>query len=233
MLTTIGFDADDTLWHHENLFRQTHTAFATLLERWHDAQTVDRHLTETERRNLEIYGYGIKGFTLSAIETALDLSRGEVSAQEVRQVINQGKAMLAHPVELIDGAREAVEALAPRFRLLLITKGDLRDQERKIARSGLADLFAVHEIVSEKNCATYERILQRHGIAPEQFLMVGNSVKSDILPVWELGATTVHVPYQFTWAHEAADPPPEGPRFHALPNLRDLPAWVDQWVKMD
>jgi len=224
MLTTIGFDADDTLWHHENLFRDTHTAFARLLERWHDAETVERHLSETERRNLELYGYGVKGFTLSSIETALNLSRGELSLREVRAIINQGKAMLSHPVELIDGAEATVAALAGEYRLILITKGDLRDQERKIARSGLARHFIAHEIVSEKHAATYRRILERHEVTPEQFLMVGNSVKSDILPVLEMGSTAVHIPYRFTWAHEAATPPAPGPNFHPLASLTELPA---------
>lgn len=223
MLTTLGFDADDTLWHHENIFRDTHAAFARLLAKWHDAATVERHLSETERRNLDLYGYGVKGFTLSALETALNLSRGEISPREIRAVINQGKAMLSHPVELIEGAAETLAALAPHYRLLLITKGDLRDQERKIGRSGLADFFAAHEIVSEKHPGTYLRILQRHNVAPEQFLMVGNSVKSDILPVLEIGGAAVHIPYRFTWSHEAATPPQPGPRFQPLTSLSQLP----------
>jgi putative hydrolase of the HAD superfamily len=226
----IGFDADDTLWHNENIFEKVHERYFKLLSRHHDAATVERALYETEMRNLELYGYGIKGFMLSSIETALRLTDGKFSPGEVREVLDLGREMLEHPVELLDGAREALDQLAPEFPLFLITKGDLRDQERKLAKSGLADRFRAVEIVSEKNARTYERIFQRHGIEPAKFLMVGNSVKSDILPVLELGGAGVHVPYRITWGHEHAEAPPAGDgRFFQAASLREVPSIVARW----
>src|SRR5688500_17312551 len=172
----IGFDADDTLWHNESIFEQTHARYRALLAHYHDAATVDRTLFETEIRNLELYGYGVKGFTLSAIETAIQLTRGQIRADEIQELIELGRQMLLHPVELLDGVAETLAQLSPRHRLLVITKGDLRDQERKLAHSGLAQHFERVEIVSEKNEATYDRIFRRHEIRAKNFLMVGNSV---------------------------------------------------------
>jgi putative hydrolase of the HAD superfamily len=227
MIDAIGFDADDTLWHNETIFEENHRRFCALLSRWHDAATVESKLLETEMRNLALFGYGIKGFALSSIETAIELTEGRISGEELREILAMAKRMLEHPVELLPGARATVEALAGDFTLLLITKGDLRDQERKIQRSGLAGHFAHHEIVSEKNTRTYARILARHGLDASRFLMVGNSLRSDILPVLELGGHAVHVPYPLTWEHERAEPPPaETDRFHALERLDQLPALV-------
>jgi putative hydrolase of the HAD superfamily len=226
----IGFDADDTLWHNENIFEKVHERYYELLARHHDAATVQRALDATERRNLELYGYGVKGFTLSAIETAIELTDGKVSAEELRGLVALGREMLDHPVELLDGARDVLELLAPRHPLILITKGDLRDQERKLAKSGLADRFREIEIVSEKDSQTYGRILKRLGIEPENFLMVGNSLKSDILPVLELGASGVHVPYRILWTLDHAESaPPESPRFFRAASLRELPDIVGRW----
>lgn len=220
----IGFDADDTLWHNETIFEEVHERYYALLSRYHDAATVEQRLFETEMRNLEPYGYGIKGFTLSAIETAIDLSRGKISAEEIRELILLGRQMLAHPVNLIDGVTEALAKLAPDHQLVLITKGDLRDQERKLGKSGLAEYFYHVEIVSEKDRGTYAEILRRHGIEPRRFVMVGNSAKSDVMPVLELGAFGVHVPYHITWAAERAEisPGAEG-RFFEIKTLHDLP----------
>lgn len=153
MIDAIGFDADDTLWHNETIFEDNHRRFCALLARWHDAATVERTLLETEMRNLALFGYGIKGFALSSIETAIELTEGRISGEELREILAMAKRMLEHPVELLPGAKETVEALAGDFALFLITKGDLRDQERKIQRSGLAGYFAHHEIVSEKTPA--------------------------------------------------------------------------------
>jgi putative hydrolase of the HAD superfamily len=225
----IGFDADDTLWHNENIFERVHEQYFELLARHHDAATVKRALDATERRNLDLYGYGIKGYMLSAIETAIEVTDGAFSAAEVRELLALGRGMLNHPVELLDGAREALAHLGPGHRLLLITKGDLRDQERKLAKSGIADRFQAIEIVSEKDLGTYRRILQRHGIDPADFLMVGNSVKSDILPVLALGGAGVHVPYRITWDLEHAEAPPAGERFFLASSLRELPAIVARW----
>lgn len=224
-LRVIGLDADDTLWHNETIFERVHERYRALLARYHDATTVDRTLLATERRNLELYGYGIKGFMLSSIETAIQLTEGRISADEIRTILELGREMLAHPVELLDGARETVEALARSHRLILITKGDLRDQQRKLAKSGLAAFFAQIEIVSEKDQPTYATILQRHGIAATEFLMVGNSLKSDILPVLALGGSAAHIPYHLLWELEHAEHLPDAPgRFFELQTLRDLPA---------
>ncbi|HEX2853651.1 MAG TPA: HAD family hydrolase [Opitutaceae bacterium] len=223
---SIGFDADDTLWHNETIFERVHERYRALLARYHDAATVDRTLLVTERRNLELYGYGVKGFTLSAIETAIELTSGKISAEEIRLLIANGQEMLAHPVELLDGVAETLAQLSD-YRMLVITKGDLRDQERKLAKSGLATRFRHIEIVSEKDSATYRTILRRHGIAPEHFLMVGNSLKSDILPVLALGGAGAHIPYHLTWALEHSEQPPaHESRFFPLKTLRELPSVI-------
>ncbi|MSU50173.1 MAG: HAD family hydrolase [Opitutus sp.] len=219
----IGFDADDTLWHNESIFEKTHERYRALLAEHHDAATVDRALLATEMRNLELYGYGVKGFTLSAIETAIHLTSGKIDAAEIQRIIERGREMLAHPVELLDGVAEVLAALAPEHRLLVITKGDLRDQERKLAKSGLAAHFRHVEIVSEKDEGSYAAILRRHAITPERFLMVGNSLKSDILPVLALGGAGAHVPYHVTWAAEhVEDAPPADGRFFRIATLREL-----------
>jgi putative hydrolase of the HAD superfamily len=223
----VGFDADDTLWHNESIFEQTHERYRALLAQYHDTATVDRTLFATEMRNLELYGYGVKGFTLSAIETAIQLTAGKIRADEIQHLIELGRAMLAHPVELLDGVQETLALLAARHRLVLITKGDLRDQERKLGKSQLASCFRHVEIVSEKDEVTYAQILRRLGIGPRRFVMVGNSLKSDILPVLALGGAGVHVPYHLTWAAERVDEVPrsEG-RCFRLRTLRELPAVV-------
>lgn len=224
-IRVIGFDADDTLWHNESIFERVHERYRALLSHYHDATTVDRTLFATEMRNLELYGYGIKGFMLSSIETAIELTAGKISAEEIRTLIALGHEMLNHPVELLDGVADVLALLAPMHELLLITKGDLRDQERKLAKSGLAPHFRGIEIVSEKNEATYATILQHRGIAAAEFLMVGNSLKSDILPVVALGGSGVHVPYPLTWQHERATAAPDAPgRFAEIKSLRELPA---------
>ena len=226
----IGFDADDTLWHNENIFESVHERYYKLLSEYHDAGTVEKALFATEMRNLELYGYGIKGFMLSSIETAIDLTEEKVSAGELRELIALGREMLDHPVELLPGARETLESLAPQYRMILITKGDLRDQERKVAKSGIAGLFEAVEIVSEKDALTYGRIFTRHGIDPKRFIMVGNSVKSDILPVLELGGAGIHIPYRITWGHEHADVPlSDDGRFITLASIRDLPGVLESW----
>ncbi len=223
-IRVIGLDADDTLWHNEVIFERVHERYRALLSRYHDAATVDRTLLATETRNLELYGYGVKGFTLSAIETAIELTAGKISADEIRTLLELGREMLDHPVELLPDTAATVPLLAKSHRLLLITKGDLRDQERKLRKSGLAPHFSQIEIVSEKDPATYAAILRRHAIAPDEFLMVGNSMKSDILPVLDLGASAAHIPYHLLWTLERVDRLPEAPgRFFELKSLRDLP----------
>jgi putative hydrolase of the HAD superfamily len=227
----IGFDADDTLWHNESIFERTHEHYRALLAQYHDAATVDRTLLATELRNLDLYGYGVKGFTLSAIETAIALTAGKIRAEEIQQLIALGQQMLAHPVELLDGVVETLTLLSSRHRLLVITKGDLRDQERKLNRSGLGTNFAGVEIVSEKDESTYVEIFRRRGIRAERFLMVGNSLKSDILPVLTLGGAGAHVPYHLTWAAEQIETVPSAQgRYFRLETLHELPAVVESLV---
>ena len=226
-ITTIGLDADDTLWQNERFFQSTEVRFRELLAPHVEATTLSAELIEAERRNLAVYGYGIKGFVLSMIETALDLTRDSLPASVVRQILDAGREMLDHPVETLPGVRETLEALAPSYRLVLITKGDLFDQERKLAASGLGALFDVVEIVSEKRRETYERIFARNGDGPARAVMVGNSLKSDVLPALEAGAYGVHVPHDLTWALDHAEVPTGEARFAVLRQLSDLPAWLD------
>lgn len=225
-ITTVGLDADDTLWHNETIFRLTHDRFVALLADHADRETLESRLAETEKRNLRLYGYGVKGFTLSMIETAMELTGGEAPASVVREILAAGREMLAHPVETLPGVDEALASLSERYRLVLITKGDLLDQERKLAASGLGDLFAAIEIVSEKDRGTYDRVFARHGTGADEAVMAGNSMKSDVLPALEAGAFAVHIPYVITWAHELADAPEGHGRFGALDSIADLPGWI-------
>ena len=225
-ITTVGLDADDTLWHNETIFRLTHDRFVSLLADHADRAALESRLAETEKRNLRLYGYGVKGFTLSMIETAMELTGGEAPASVVREILAAGREMLAHPVETLPGVDEALAALSERYRLVLITKGDLLDQERKLAASGLGDLFVAIEIVSEKDRTTYDRVFARHGTGADEAVMAGNSMKSDVLPALEAGAFAVHIPYVITWAHELADAPEDHARFGALDSIADLPAWI-------
>ena len=227
-ITTIGFDADDTLWHNERFFHLTQQRFAELLADHADPDHLSERLLAAERRNIGHYGFGIKGFMLSMIETAIEITEDRVPAEVIRQIIEAGQDMLAHPIELLPHAREAVEALADSHRVLLITKGDLLDQERKLAQSGLGDLFDGIEIVSDKTPPVYARIFTEHGEGPERALMAGNSMKSDVLPAIAVGGVGVHVPHGLSWALEHAEAPEDEPRFFTLTDLAALPPLVDQ-----
>lgn len=198
----LAFDADDTLWVNETIYLNAEEKLAGLIRPYLQFASFTDHLYQMETRNLEIFGYGIKGFLLSMIETAIELTSGRITGQEIQQIIALGKEMLAHPVELLPHVREAVIQLSAQYELMIITKGDLFDQENKIARSGLADFFHHIEIVSEKDEQTYAKLLNKYQVKPEHFLMVGNSLKSDILPVLTLGGYAVHIPFQTTWQHE-------------------------------
>jgi putative hydrolase of the HAD superfamily len=226
MLTTIGFDADDTLWQNEAYFRLTQDRFTSLLRDHADPDHLHDRLLAAERRNIGAYGFGVKGFTLSMIETAIEVTEGRVPASVISELLGAGRAMLDHPVELLPHAREAVASLALSHRIVLITKGDLLHQERKLAQSGLGDLFHAVEIVSDKTAQIYASIFARHGTGPEQALMVGNSLKSDVVPALQAGGFGVYVPHGLTWALEAADEPAEHPRYASLPDLGQLPAHV-------
>ena len=225
-LTTIGFDADDTLWQNEAFFRLTQDRFVVLLADYAEQDHLEDRLLAAERRNLGHYGFGVKGFVLSMIVTAIEVTDGRVPASVISDLMAAGRDMLRHPIELLPHAREAVEALAADHRVLLITKGDLLDQERKLAQSGLGDLFDGVEIVSDKTPAVYTAIFARHSAKAEQTMMVGNSLKSDVLPVLDVGGWGVHVPHGLTWALEQAETPKGHTRFRQLSDLGALPDLV-------
>lgn len=226
MFDLIAFDADDTLWHNESNFQATEKQFAELLGQ-HDEQVVRQRLFATEMRNLQHFGYGVKGFILSMIETAHELTGGEIRGSDIHQIITWGHDMLRAPVQLLEGVRETIEVLSANYRLMLLTKGDLFDQESKLARSGMGEHFSAVEIVSEKNAATYRSIMLRHGVAPGQFLMIGNSLKSDVLPAIEAGARAIHIPYFTTWAHEqVAEEHVQGMEYVRFDSIRQLPEWL-------
>lgn len=221
---TIAFDADDTLWHNERGFQMTQARFANMLADHTDPDQLQARLLAAERRNLGIYGFGVKGFVLSMIETAVEVTEGAVSTQVISTLLNMGKDMLAEPVDLLDGVRDAIEAVKPVADILLITKGDLLDQERKLAQSGLDDLFDRVEIVSDKTPEVYARIFARHDTAHQ--MMVGNSLRSDVIPAIEAGAWGVHVPHDLTWAYEIAEPPVTHRHFRRIDTLAALPDLV-------
>ncbi len=226
-ITLVGFDADDTLWQNEAFFRLTQDRFVALLADHAAPDHLAARLLAAERRNLGHYGYGVKGFVLSMIETAIEVTEGRVPASVIAEIMAAGREMLAHPIELLPHAKAAVEAAAARFQVVLITKGDLLDQERKLAQSGLGSLFHGVEIVSDKTAAVYARLFERHGAGVERSAMVGNSLKSDVLPVIEAGGFGIHVPHAVTWELERADPPQGHPRFAALPDLGGLAPLLD------
>lgn len=226
----IAFDADDTLWHNENIYLDTHEKFKQLLRSYHNDEWIQQRLNETEIRNLQHFGYGIKGFILSMIETAIELSESRVSANDIQMIIEFGKEMLRAPVELLEGVASTITQLAASHKLMLITKGDLLDQESKIARSGLGDYFSHIEVVSEKNVETYQRIAAKHGIAPEHFLMVGNSLKSDILPVLAMGGQAIYIPYHTTWVHErVTEEDLAAKQYATIQHIDQLPALLKNW----
>lgn len=224
-LQTIGFDADDTLWHNERFFKLTQDRFEELLSDYTDKSLLHVRLIEAEKRNIGHYGFGVKGFVLSMIETAIDVTEGAVPGQVIRRILDAGQDMLAHPIELLPHVQTTIDALAQSHRLVLITKGDLLHQERKLAQSGLGELFDDVAIVSEKTVETYLTVFGRHSGGVEAAMMVGNSMKSDILPAVNAGSWGVFVPHDLEWDLEKADPP-QNPRYHAIADLGDLPALV-------
>lgn len=230
-LTTIGFDADDTLWQNEQFFRMTEDRFVALLGAHGEAAEISGRLLEAEKRNLGFYGFGIKGFVLSMIETAIEVTKGQVSAAVIGEILAAGREMAAHPVETLPHVRETLAALAGDYRLVLITKGDLFDQERKLAQSGLGDFFHAVEIVSDKKPATYDRVFARHGDGAGRAMMVGNSLKSDILPALEAGSWAVHVPHELTWALERAEEPVGHGRYRVIPDLGRLRGLIEQLAR--
>lgn len=220
-IKTIGLDADDTLWVNETYFRETERNFTQLLSQYETKNKIEHALYNMHIKNLDIYGYGVKSFMLSMVECALDISQGNVDLSILNKVLDMGKDMLNQRVEVLDGVKSVLEKLNPEYRLLLITKGDLLDQERKLERSGLSEHFHHVEVLSHKRETNYRELLIHLGIPPEEFLMVGNSLVSDVIPVLNIGAKAIHIPFHTTWAHEMTDPPDQGD-FMALKNIYDL-----------
>ncbi len=225
-LTVIGFDADDTLWQNESFFRMTEEKFAELLEDFVEGDHLMERLLEAERRNIGHYGFGIKGFMLSMIETAIEVTERRVPSRVIGQILEMGQEMLGHPIELLPHVENVLGALSDTHPLVLITKGDLLHQEQKLAASGLGDLFAGVEIVSEKHPATYMRAFGQHGAGPDRAMMIGNSMKSDVVPALEAGAWAAYVPHGLTWALEEAKAPTGHPRYREMPDLSGVMAFV-------
>jgi putative hydrolase of the HAD superfamily len=222
-ITTLGLDADDTLWHNERFFRLTQERLAELLADYADPAHLEQRLLETERRNIHHYGFGIKGFTLSMIETAVDVTEGKVPSTVIADILEAGRDMLSHPIEPLPGVEDTLAKLHEQYRLIVITKGDLFDQERKLAQSGLDHFFHAVEIVSNKTPDTYGSIFSRHGDGAEHALMAGNSLKSDVIPALSAGAFGVHIPFELTFALEHADEPTNARRYHRLQSIAELP----------
>ena len=224
-IEVVALDADDTLWHSEVFFERVERRFTDLVSRYVGPEVdVAEVLATVEHRNLDRYGYGIKAFTLSMLEAAIEATAGAIGTDEIAQILAAGRSMLDHPVDLIDGVDETVTALADHgYRLVVVTKGDLHHQQAKLWRSGLVDRFERVEIVAEKDPDTYRRVVASMEVAPERFCMVGNSVRSDVLPVLAIGGHAVHVPYHVTWAHEHAEHDGTVP---TLDTIRLLPAWL-------
>jgi len=219
-IEVIAFDADDTLWVNETYFREAEQEFAKLLSNFETENKIDQELFKVEINNLESYGYGVKGFVLSMIETALELSNFKIAPRVIEEILNIGKEMLDKPIELLDGVEETLKTLAPNYKLILATKGDLLDQERKLEKSNLIDYFHHIEVLSEKKPDNYRKLLAHLDIPPSKFLMIGNSLKSDILPLLEIGSSAIHIPFHTTWAHEVISHNGEG--FETISTLTDV-----------
>lgn len=227
-ISVLGLDADDTLWHNETFYQSTRQRFNELLAEFVDAKRLEEEIEATERRNLSLYGYGAKGFTLSMMETAIQVSDGTISGRALSEILAIGRELMNHPVEPLPGVPEALEVLSAEYKLVLITKGDLFHQESKLAASGLGGFFSGIEIVSEKKADTYARIFSRHGAGPEHAAMAGNSVRSDVLPALEAGSYAALIPFHLVWAHEDAPLPTDHPRFAELPSLVELARWLSE-----
>lgn len=222
-IKVIGFDADDTLWVNETYFRDAEVAFAQLLSPYETLNKIDQELFKMEMKNLPLYGYGVKGFVLSMVETAIELSNNNVSAKTMKAILDIGKDMLEKPIELLDGVETVLKECSKNYRLILATKGDLLDQERKLEKSGLLDYFHHIEVLSDKKEANYSRLLNHLDIKPSQFLMIGNSLKSDILPLVNIKAHAIHVPFHTTWIHEqVAEEETNGKAYKTVKSLNHL-----------
>ncbi|MBL7969118.1 MAG: HAD family hydrolase [Prolixibacteraceae bacterium] len=223
-IKVIGFDADDTLWVNEPYFQEVEKQFCNILKPYLGENETSKKLFETEMQNLEIYGYGAKGFMLSMIETALNATEGKITPAELTQIIDAGKSLLTMPIQLLEGVETVLKQLQGKYRLILATKGDLLDQERKLQKSGLAQYFHHIEIMSDKQESNYRKLLAHLDIEPSEFLMVGNSVKSDIIPVVNIGSQAIHVPFEVTWQHETHHSPAENINYVTISKISQLPA---------
>ena len=222
-IKVIGFDADDTLWVNETYFREAEFEFAKLLGAYETANKVDQLLFKKEMDNLDIYGYGVKGFVLSMVESAIEISNGTISNNTIDKILSIGKDMINKPVDLLDGVEEVLNTLSKDYRLILATKGDLLDQERKLEKSGLSNYFHHIEVLSDKKETNYERLLKHLDIEPEEFLMIGNSLKSDILPLININAKAIHVPFHTTWAHEqVTEQETNGKQYKTVSKINDI-----------
>jgi putative hydrolase of the HAD superfamily len=221
-IKVIGFDADDTLWVNESYYNEVETALGELLRDYSPMKKTSEILLETEVRNLPIYGYGIKAFILSVIETALKISNHQIHQEKIQKILEMGQDMLNKPIELLEGVQEVLQRLADsHYRLIVATKGDLLDQERKLEKSGIAKYFHHIEIMSDKQEANYQKLIDHLDIFPEEFLMIGNSLKSDILPIVRLGGNAIHVPFHTTWAHEEVGEVPDAD-FHTVSHIKQI-----------
>ncbi|MCR8667742.1 HAD family hydrolase [Aestuariibaculum sp. M13] len=222
-IKVIGFDADDTLWVNETYFREAEASFGNLLSEYETLNKLDQELFKKEIDNLPLYGYGVKAFVLSMVESALEQSNYNVSQQTIEAILNIGKDMLNKPVELLDGVEDVLESLSKKYRLILATKGDLLDQERKLEKSGLTKYFHHIEVLSDKKEENYSKLLNHLDINPSEFLMVGNSLKSDVLPLVNIKAHAVHIPFHTTWAHEqVSEKETNGKNYKTISSLKDL-----------
>lgn len=222
-IKVIGFDADDTLWVNETYYREAELEFAKLLAQYETANKIDQELFKVEMNNLDMYGYGIKSFILSMVESALEISNNEISNKSINAILNIGKNMINKPIELLEGVEKVLQTLSKKYRLILATKGDLLDQERKLKRSGLIDYFHHIEVLSDKKEANYSKLLNHLDINPPEFLMIGNSLKSDILPLVNIHAHAIHVPFHTTWAHEqVTEEETNGKEYKTVKNLKEI-----------
>ena len=221
-LKVIAFDADDTLWVNEPYFRQTEEKFYGLLGEFLSQHDLERELLKAEIENLTLYGYGIKGFVLSMMETALKVTDNKIGAEIIGHILDLGKQMLNQPIELLDGVEDVLKALKEKYRLVVATKGDLLDQERKLKKSDLSHYFHHIEIMSEKDDANYLKLIRHLDIQPNELMMIGNSLKSDIVPVLNVGGYGVHVPYHITWAHEQIEHTIDNENFRSVENIKQV-----------
>ncbi len=221
-IKVIALDADDTLWVNETYYREAENKFIKLLSKYETENKLDQELFKMEMKNLHLYGYGVKSFMLSMVESALELSNFKIKPAVIQQIVEIGKEMLEKPIELLEGVEDTLKALQPKYRLILATKGDLLDQERKLEKSGLIKYFHHIEILSDKKEDNYKKLLSHLDIKPSEFLMVGNSLKSDVLPLLEIGAKAIHVPYHTTWAHEVVEHDGNSNDFKTVKKLIDI-----------